>query len=262
MSEGNIMGYHIRECDIRGPDRTIPIRLHLPEHQRPMSDRVLLLSFAGDRETSLTVAPYRLASEVFLEEGHNVLSIDLPNHGSQINDDGEGIPGMRNAFIGGRSPFEGFVGHAGAAIDYCVAEGIAEPGRITACGTSRGGYMALRLLAQDERIVAGTGFSPVTDWRYLSEFDSDSGRPNVAALALSNYTRILAEKAVFLAIGSNDKRVNSSSCLGLSVALHEARRKAGHSSDGLEFHCTEDTGHSCGDSWYRKGAQFLLEQIT
>ena len=144
---------------------------------------------------------------------------------------------------------------------HCIAQGLAAPGRIAVCGTSRGGYMALRLLAADDRIAVGAGFAPVTDWRDLSEFEQDRTRDDVAALRLSDHAEALASRAVFMAISNHDERVNTASCCRLYLDILKARYRNGRDANGLDFYCTGDPGHSCDAAWYRKGATFLLEHI-
>src|SRR5690606_36297904 len=129
----------------------------------------LFFAFALDRNTTLTKRPYCLAAEYFLENGHRAASFDLPSHGDRVGAQRSGIDGFRDAFVAGNDVFAGFVAEGKAVIDECIKRGIATPGRIAVGGTSRGGYMSLRLLAGDDRIVAGAGFAPVTDWRDLRE---------------------------------------------------------------------------------------------
>lgn len=256
------MDYRYEEFTVPYENEAIVVRLHTPERDGLDTGSGLLLTFAGDRTASLTVEPYCLAAEVFLAHGHRVLSFDLPNHGSQVDGYGEGITGFRNAFIQGYDPFRRFVERGMAVVDRCMALSIAIPGRIAVCGTSRGGYMALRLLAADERIAAGAGFAPVTDWRDLTEFAGDRMRDDVAALRLSCYAAALATKRVFMVIGNHDERVNTASCCGLYLDMFEARRRQGRSAAALDFYCTDDPGHSCNASWYRRGAEFLLAGVA
>ena len=232
-----------------------------PETRKLKSDRVLLLTFASDRTAATTTDPYRLVSDVFLSQGHTVLSFDLPNHDTQINEYGEGIAGMRNAFVAGQDPFQRFVVRGRAVIDHFIRQELAWPGRIAVSGTSRGGYMALRLMASDDRIAAGAGFAPVTDWRDLSEFEQDRNRDDVAALRLSCQSDALATRPVLMAIGNHDERVNTESCCRLYLDLCDARRRNGRNTGSLAFYCTDDPGHSCAADLYRKGADFLLEHL-
>ena len=85
----------------------------------------------------------------------------------------EDISGLRHAFINGKDPFTMFIEEAKTVIDFCIDHEFASLGNIAVCGTSRAGYLALRLLGEDNRIAAAAAFAPVTDWRYLEEFEAD-----------------------------------------------------------------------------------------
>jgi dienelactone hydrolase len=216
------------------------------------------MTFAADRYTSLKKQPYSMLAEMFLQKGQRVLSFDLPNHGERINEFGSDITGLRNAFISRNDPFEMFVEDAKAVIDLCIDKGLARPGRIVVSGTSRGGYMALRLLAADERICAAAAFAPVTDWRYLNEFAEDRNRQDVIDLSLTNYCDKLVGKPVFLAIGNHDTRVSTPSCCRLYLDLMEQYTLHGIDSTLVDFCCTNDKGHTLGDFWRSLGARFLF----
>jgi dienelactone hydrolase len=174
---------------------------------------------------------------------------------------GEGITGFRNAFVDGVDPFQSFVEDGRAVLDRCMAEGVAFPGRVAVCGTSRGGYMALRLLASDTRIAAGAGFAPVTDWRHLREFSGDRERADVAALRLHTHVDGYIDRAVYMAIGAHDDRVDTVSCVRLYLDILDARKRQGRDRAGVDFSCTDDPGHTCSERWYRKGAEFLIERL-
>ena len=228
------MNIRFEEFDVPFQDGLITARWGRPEDEKPTKDRMLLCSFAADRTTSLEVVPYGLAAEVFLQQGHQVLSIDLPNHGGQINDYGEGIIGFRNTFVAGIDPFELFVAQGKTVIDSCIARGMATAGQIAVCGTSRGGYMALRLLAADTRIGAGAGFAPVTDWRELKEFRQEKDLQSLASQRLSCYAGSLATRPVFMAIGNHDERVNTARCCQLYLDILASKYTGGYDPFALD----------------------------
>ena len=221
----------------------------------------LLIMLAASRRGTLHKTPYSLAPQMFLRHGHRVLSLDLPGHGERIDEFGEGITGLCNAYMAGHDPFQRLVDDVGATLDRCQEMGMVHPGQVVVAGTSRGGYMALRVLAAEGRVSAAAGFAPVTDWRALSEFSADHERPEVAALALANYADAMAGKPVFLAIGHQDQRVDTATCQRLYLGLTDAREERGVVDVGdVEYHCTQDEGHSLGDEWYHRGAEFLLQR--
>lgn len=242
--------------------RTFTVRVLSPPADKLVAEPALLFSFALDGKTTLTKRPYCLASEYFLAQGHRAASFDLPAHGERIDTNGDSITGMRNAFVAGNDVFAAFVDDGKAAIDECIRRGLAMPGRIAVAGTSRGGYMALRLLAGDDRIAAGAGFAPVTDWRALREFAADTGRGDVRDLQLVNFVSGLIGKRVFVAIGRTDDRVSTNRCAEFAETLKQINADAGRAADLLEFHLTDDKGHSLGEPWYEKGRTVLLDATT
>jgi len=233
--------------------------LHLLTPPQLTPQPLLLLSFAMDWETSLCVEPYNLTAKYFLEQGHRVASFDLPNHGQRINKYGEAITGLRNAFIAGKDPFAMFIEEAKTVIDFCIDHEFASVGNIAVCGTSRAGYLALRLLAKDSRIAAAAAFAPVTDWRCLEEFNADKNREDVASLKLSNYVPNLAGKSTFIVIGNHDERVGTASCCRFYLDL----LKANHgNAEKINFQIHNSPGHYSQKEWYLAGAEFLIESIS
>lgn len=252
----------LEEFPVNVGARTFTVRVLSPPADKLVAEPALLFSFALDSKTTLTKRPYCLASEYFLDEGHRAASFDLPAHGERIDTYGGSIAGIRNAFAAGNDVFAAFVDDAKAAIDECIRRGLAVPGRIAVAGTSRGGYMSLRLLAGDERIAAGAGFAPVTDWRALREFEADTERGDVRDLQLVNFVSGMVGKRVFVAIGKTDDRVGTDRCVEFAEALERANADAGRAADLIEFHLTDDKGHSLGESWYAKGRSLLLDAMT
>jgi dienelactone hydrolase len=245
------------EFTVQAGDRSINARLLSPAPDKLAADPLLLLTFAADRRTSLSVEPYSRTAAYFLAQGHRALSFDLPMHGERVGGFGSQIEGMRNAFVAGDDVFAKFVEEGRAVIDECIRRGWAKPGRIAVAGTSRGGYMALRLLAGDDRIAAGAGYAPVTDWTKLREFAADVDRKEVQDLRLLNFVPKMTGRHVYLAIGGQDERVGTESCRQFFDELSKANGNASLA----EFHQTEDKGHSIGDAWYDLGRETLLKWL-
>jgi hypothetical protein len=229
-----------------------PPQSHLDE--RP----ILLLTFAADRHTTLFTRPYCLFARAFLKHGHRVVSFDIPCHGDRIGRFGGSIPGLRNSFVAGVDPFAMFIEDGRSVITECIKRGWATPGRIAVEGPSRAGYMALRLLAADDRIATAAGMAPVTDWRLLSEFASVRDREDVASLRLTHFVREMAGKHIYLAIGKKDERVGTAACQELYHALKKAQVDAGYDASHVEFNLTDDPGHSI-NSAYQRGIDILLK---
>jgi hypothetical protein len=86
-----------KDLIVNTDNRPIKVLLKLPDGVYD-SSRILLFSFALDRHTSLQTAPYCKAADYLIALGHNSLSFDIPNHGEYIDEFGEGINGLRDAF--------------------------------------------------------------------------------------------------------------------------------------------------------------------
>ena len=241
--------------------RRVDALLLEPDAGRQAQDPALLLTFSLDRDRSLRVEPYSIAASEFVAAGHRALSFDPPNHGTRVDQFGEGIAGMRDALLAGHDPFAAFVEDASAVIDRCIAEGIAPPGRIVVAGTSRSGYLAMRLLAADERIAAAVAYAPVTDWTHLSEFADCREHDSVTRASLRRYADQLVGRPLMLVISRSDDRVGSNRCRELFESIVEAERRAGLPSSQVTFVSTADAGHSVNALWHRVGAAFLLNRL-
>lgn len=232
--------------------------LHLLEPPQLAAQPFLLLSFAMDWETSLCTEPYNLTATHFLRQGHRAASFDLPHHGQRIDEHGEGITGFRNAFIDEKDPFAMFIDEAKTVIDFCIDQSFATPQLIAVCGTSRAGYLALRLAGEDSRIAAAAAFAPVTDWGILYEFESDKNNETVKTSHLSRSVPKLAGKSTFIAIGNSDERVGTANCCRFYLDLLAANK--GHYAN-INFQVTDSPGHYSQNEWYISGAQFLINAL-
>ncbi len=94
-------------------------------------------------------------------------------------------------------------------LDHLIEQKLADPVRIGALGTSRGGFVALHFAAADSRVKCVAGFAPVTDLAALSEFRGAQERPLVQRLALVRQADALAGRAIWLFIGDRDERVGT-----------------------------------------------------
>jgi pimeloyl-ACP methyl ester carboxylesterase len=199
ISEFTIAGAHgPLTCSLAQPDGPI----------RPG----LLLTLGMSRQSALTEHPHNLSARLFLAAGYQVLSFDLPCHGSRVGFWGAGLDGMASAIAGGADPFEELVADGRAVLDHCISHGIGGGGKVLTIGVSRAGYCALRLAAADRRIAGVAGLAPVTDWRRLTEFTAIAERTETAALALDHWAAEFVGRPVFLAIGNADERALRLSC--------------------------------------------------
>ncbi len=227
----------------------------LRKPNRANEDPVLLMNLAMDRRTTLDQHPYGISSDIFLAAGHWVCSLDLPNHGDNANEYGEGLPGIAAAMAAGVNVFDQFRQVASAAIDQAVQIAGIRSNRIFATGTSRGGLCALHVMAQDARVAGIAAIVPVTDLLQLQEFAPLGRTPAVAAASAIALIPQLRGRNVFIAIGLNDQRVGTAQCLDFHARLLLASGGMGL----VVLHIDPTAVHRSTDAAYHRGAAFLLD---
>ncbi|MCX5659305.1 MAG: prolyl oligopeptidase family serine peptidase [Planctomycetota bacterium] len=260
----------LTEFDIHAggsPGRTVTCLLAEPDDGKLAADPALVLNFAADRKTNISEPIYDIPTKVFVEAGHRALAFDMPHHGQRIAPwKKQGIEGFVEAMRAGVDSFVIHTEDAKAAIDEALKRGLARPGRIAAAGTSRGGYCALRLAAADPRVDAVAAYAPVVDWWFLTEFAADRERPEVAKLALTHFIPALAGRPAWMAIGNEDRRVNTVACIEFALALARAGEAVAAqgpaAAPGLAFHLVDgEKGHTLSNAWRTAGAEFLLKRM-
>jgi dienelactone hydrolase len=114
-----------------------------------------------------------------------------------------------------------------AVLDFLVKAGSADPKRVAAYGTSRGGFLAFHFAASEPRVKAVAAISPVTKLLALREFHGTSRPEKVKQLDLMRLAPKLAGRAVWLSIGNNDDRVNTDDAIAFTRALVAATARPG-----------------------------------
>jgi len=251
---------NVEEFTILRDGVPLAVRVQSPPPERLAKQPMLLVYLSADRASSMPDGRYGAPAKAFLEQGHRIVSFDLPAHGDRVDAHGSGIAGLAARVAAGQKPFDLLVADGRAVIDECLRRGLAEMGRIVAAGVSRGGYSALRLAAADDRIVAVAAFAPPADWGLVTEFASQKDRPEVAALALENFAPPLAGRRVYVAIGNHDLRAGTDACTRFVLALTAEERRRGGNKSGLRFLVVDDSpGHALAAKWRAEGIQFLLK---
>ena len=106
--------------------------------------------FSATIEESLGDPYFRQSGNDLAEQGFLCVSIDLPGHGKQQRDDEpNGIAAWRYRTDYREDFVKPFVKHSQEVISYLVDQGYSDPDKIAACGTSRGGFIALHVAAAD-----------------------------------------------------------------------------------------------------------------
>ncbi len=220
-----------------------------------------LFVFAGGIETSLTHPIYSQACEILKARGALCVSLDLPCHGKDIRSgEPEGLKGWRHRVDQGEDLMKDLLAGASAVLDQLIANGLTDPDRVLASGTSRGGYAAMQLAAHDHRVGAVAAFAPVTDLRALSEFEGLEGNPSAQPLGLIEYADELAGRNLWLIIGDRDDRVGTQHTVDL--ALEVSRRSAQKTlTTRVELHLEPTEGHQVPEGAYQRAAKWLLDQV-
>lgn len=197
------------------------------------------------------------------QAGWIYVALDPPCHGY---DHKEGEPGALNGWAHriktGQDPMAPFVKRCVDVLDFLVAERYADPDRIAASGTSRGGFCALHFAAGEPRVRAVACVSPVTNPLALSEF-ADVTREEVQGIHYDALVDRLAGKAVWLSMGNDDARVNTDDCVTLARKLVAATRRSKPESKivPVELIVGPSEGHRAIDNAYSLEAQFLLKHV-
>lgn len=261
---------NITEFTINSRGEEVACWLVSPDPSKTSRNPSLLLNISATRHYAIHDPSQNHPTQPFLDAGHHVLSFDLPHHGGRIvkNSLEKTPPGAANgniramskAFSAGSDPFEQFVSDGIAAIDACLERGVAVNGKIVGYGVSRAAYCLLRLAAADPRVSAVAGPSPVTDWAVLPEFADHSDAGRTAALHIENWADRLADKAVYLCIGSQDDVVSTESCVRFAMKLFEMQRSVLPEGTLLNrLHVVDTPSHSPGQYWRLDATRFLLD---
>jgi hypothetical protein len=218
-----------------------------PPEEELATDPVLLFAVGGPEIHFLS--PHQKQAEYFWEQGHRAVS--FPD--SSV---GHSLELFRDRIVEGTDPTVAFIERAKGVLDYCVDQNWVKPDRIVVTGISRFGYYAFRLMAEDDRLNIGGGFSPVTDWRDLSEFREQRDQEVVEDLRLSLWAEKLTGKKIYMAIGNHDDRVSTMSCAQFFLDLNAASRKRGFDGSLADFFVTPDIDHGLGEGlkfcWTRR----------
>ena len=219
----------ISEFRVEASGEEITCWLVSPESSKLHSNSGLLLNISATRQSALLDPTQNHPTEPFLEAGHHVLSFDLPHHGDRVKQDySDTVPAeaanghikaMSKAFMDGEDPFEQFVADGIVALDACFEKGVVSNGRIVAYGVSRAAYCCLRLAAADARVSGVAGPSPVTDWSLIPEFDDHADRSTTGRVHIGNWVDQLADRAIYLSVGSQDNIVGVESCVQFAMDL-------------------------------------------
>lgn len=216
-----------------------------------------LIVLSGTIDATLT-SPYfrQCGNQLARDSGWLCVSIDLPCHGTQQREGESGLASWRTRVEGGEDFVKEFNQRMSGVLDFLVEHGYTDPKQVAACGTSRGGFLALHFAASDAGVGCAAGFAPVTDLAMLSEFQGAEGHPLTKQLSLVNQADKLAGRRVWIGIGDQDQRVST------DAAIHLARQLTIAKSE-VELHVfPEPRGHTTPKGAPEMVARWILARAN
>ena len=189
----------------------------------PKSPAPLLFVLGGTIEDTLGVPYFRQCGNQLAAQGCVCVSVDMPCHGNeQRAGEPAGIEGWRYRCEQGENIATDVAMRLSAVLDHLLETGAVDPERIAACGTSRGGFMAMHFAALEPRVKCVAAFAPVADLTVLREFQGIKERKVVDSLTLTNHADRLAGRGVWLIIGDRDDRVGTDQTIELARRITAA----------------------------------------
>jgi dienelactone hydrolase len=220
-----------------------------------------LIILSGNRNDSLVKANFLKAGETLQPLGYLCVSIDLPCHGALAEPGYSNLTGWGKLAAEGEDFVADFNDRMKKVLDHLIAEGMTDPEKIAATGTSRGGFMAYRYLAFDERVKCAVGYSPVTDLRQLREFAVAAEAPIVDAMNIRAHVGQLVGRPLFLMIGDRDDRVGTDAAIDFMRRLSAAAVAADVPSQNMLVVKSEPRGHSTPARTAELATAWIYQQL-
>ena len=244
---------------VNGKETLAILRTPIRRAVRP----ALLINLAADVKSALGGDYFRIVPDIFLAAGHRVVSFSLPCHGERVNEYGEGIEGWANSIKAGIDVFADIRATGAALIDLCLERGLAYGETIVIDGTSRAGLAALHILSAESRIAAAAIHAPVTYIPAVTEYHGTEENPMVKRSNASTLVPQLADKPLFIAIGSSDLRVGAEHCFEFYAALRAAcKQHPPQLFTGPGPSHNTDSGCFAAETGYQAAAGFLLRHCA
>ena len=222
----------------------------------------ILLVLSSTARASLQDPYYFQCGNDLVKKGFLCVSIDLPGHDSFKGEDSQpGLVAWREASDRGEDFVASFTGQVKGVLDFLIEAGYADPNRIAACGTSRGGFMALHAAAADPRIKAVAAFAPVTNLMALREFDGAKNVEHVAGLSLFSNAEKLAGRSLWLVIGDRDDRVSTDDAIALSRKVTSLSLEKSSDADVTLLVLPEQKGHTTPKGAPELAAAWIAEKL-
>ncbi len=228
------------------------------EHPAPT-----LIVLATTIQNTLNSKYYRHCGNQLAKRGFLCVSINLPCHGDQqVDGEPEGLLGWSYRTARDSDFVAEFNNRLSKVLDHLVKQGLSDPEKIAACGTSRGGFLALHAAIHDPRVKCVAGFAPVTDLSVLSEFKLTSECQLVKKYNLIKRANDLAGRKVWILIGDQDKRVNTDNAVQLAREISRESRENKLLSKVTLHVLPEPRGHMIPAGADRMAADWILQEIN
>jgi len=258
----------VAPAEVRGEAKKEIIILHTPAGirfgvpgEKPARPAPTLFVFATGVEDTLASEDFNKAGRLLAAKGWLSVALDLPCHGKDTKPkEPAGLDGWRHRLEHGDNVVSKFVTKASAVLDYLIKEGYTDPKQVAACGTSRGGFIALHFAAAEPRVKCVAAFAPVTDLLALREFHGMGKHAGTRSLAIINHADKLAGRSIWLCIGNNDERVDTDKAIAFTrkvVAEAVARKKPAP----VDLHVMATEGHRVHATAHEEAARWILEQM-
>lgn len=230
--------------------------------QKPDKPAPTLFIFAGGLEDALNSEYFRQSGNQLANQGYLCVSVDLPCHGKEVRG-GEpmGIDGWRYRGEAGEDFVAAATNRFSQVLDDLIETKLTDPDKVAACGTSRGGYMAVQFAAADSRVKAAAAFAPVTDLLLVREFASTKKKDFFEKLSLHNQAEKLAGRAVWLVIGDRDDRVSTDAAIKFCRAVTAASLKQQKPALVDLLVISEPQGHTTPKGAPEGAAKWIAEQL-
>lgn len=221
-----------------------------------------LFVFATGLEESLQSADFNRVGHLLGQKGFLCVSVDVPCHGKdRAAGEPGGLHGWPSRLEKGKPLVEAFAKKSSHVLSYLIEEGYTDEKKVGACGTSRGGFMALHFAAAEPRVGWVIAFAPVTDLTVLSEFAGLEKDRTVRGLSLIHHADKLAGRGLWLCIGNRDRRVGTDHAIALTRRIVEAA-KPDKAIIPVELHVTPTAGHTIHATAHEEAARWALSRVA
>ena len=219
-----------------------------------------LLVCATTADETLTHEMYGSSPRILHARGWNVVALDLPCHGADHREgERQQLEGWRDRVEKGENIVTDWQRRVNDVLDHLIASGAADPERIYAEGTSRGGYMACQTAAANPKIRAVAAYAPVTELPALREFEGLDADPFTRQLDLQNSAAALCNRPLWIIIGNADDRVGTDRAIAFARRVAAAAQQQDRAPD-VTLQVIPVPGHGSRLEWHEAAVAWFLQK--